>query len=104
MNTSQKSPILTRVVTLLRILAQFLFPQSKMAKEKNSPVPSRRTEFGQMATKSQRSQAVFSFWCCSERCWIAEKDGVRVGAVFVAKKSDEVVKLRLLHVEGVGAN
>jgi len=34
-----------------------------------------------------------------ERCWIAERDGVRVGAVFVAKASDEVVKLRLLHVE-----
>jgi DNA-binding MarR family transcriptional regulator/GNAT superfamily N-acetyltransferase len=35
-----------------------------------------------------------------ERCWIAEKDGVRVGAVFVAKATDEVAKLRLLHVEG----
>src|SRR5215470_1543041 len=34
-----------------------------------------------------------------ERCWIAEKDGVRVGAVFVAKASDEIAKLRLLHVE-----
>jgi GNAT superfamily N-acetyltransferase len=34
-----------------------------------------------------------------ERCWIAEKDGARVGAVFVAKASDEVAKLRLLHVE-----
>lgn len=34
-----------------------------------------------------------------ERCWIAEKDSVRVGAVFVAKASDEVAKLRLLHVE-----
>ena len=34
-----------------------------------------------------------------ERCWIAEKDGARVGGVFVAKASDEVVKLRLLHVE-----
>jgi DNA-binding MarR family transcriptional regulator/GNAT superfamily N-acetyltransferase len=34
-----------------------------------------------------------------ERCWIAEKDGVRVGAVFVAKASEEVAKLRLLHVE-----
>ena len=34
-----------------------------------------------------------------ERCWIAEKDGVRVGAVFVAKASHEVAKLRLLHVE-----
>jgi DNA-binding MarR family transcriptional regulator/N-acetylglutamate synthase-like GNAT family acetyltransferase len=34
-----------------------------------------------------------------ERCWIAEKDGAMVGAVFVAKASDEVAKLRLLHVE-----
>src|SRR5215831_4305158 len=34
-----------------------------------------------------------------ERCWIAEKDGERVGAVFVAKASDEIAKLRLLHVE-----
>jgi len=34
-----------------------------------------------------------------ERCWIAEKDGERIGAVFVAKASDEIAKLRLLHVE-----
>jgi len=34
-----------------------------------------------------------------ERCWIAEKDGERVGAVFVAKASDQTAKLRLLHVE-----
>ena len=34
-----------------------------------------------------------------ERCWIAEKDGERVGAVFVAKESDQIAKLRLLHVE-----
>lgn len=34
-----------------------------------------------------------------ERAWIAEKDGERVGAVFVAKGSDEVARLRLLHVE-----
>ena len=34
-----------------------------------------------------------------DRCWIAEKDGARVGAVFVAKASGEVAKLRLLHVE-----
>jgi DNA-binding MarR family transcriptional regulator/GNAT superfamily N-acetyltransferase len=34
-----------------------------------------------------------------ERAWIAEKDGERVGAVFVAKGSEEVAKLRLLHVE-----
>ena len=34
-----------------------------------------------------------------ERCWVAEKEGERVGAVFVAKASDEIAKLRLLHVE-----
>jgi DNA-binding MarR family transcriptional regulator/GNAT superfamily N-acetyltransferase len=34
-----------------------------------------------------------------EHCFIAEKDGARVGAVFVAKASDEIAKLRLLHVE-----
>lgn len=35
----------------------------------------------------------------SERCWIAERDGKRVGGVFIAKDSDDVAKLRLLHVE-----
>jgi DNA-binding MarR family transcriptional regulator/GNAT superfamily N-acetyltransferase len=34
-----------------------------------------------------------------ERCWIAEKDEDRVGGVFVAKVSDEMAQLRLLHVE-----
>jgi DNA-binding MarR family transcriptional regulator/GNAT superfamily N-acetyltransferase len=34
-----------------------------------------------------------------ERAWVAEKDGERVGAVLVAKESEEIAKLRLLHVE-----
>jgi len=34
-----------------------------------------------------------------ERAWVAERDGRRVGAVFVAKESREIAKLRLLHVE-----
>ena len=45
------------------------------------------------------AQFIRSYDAKRERCWIAEKDGARVGAVFVAKGSEEVAKLRLLHVE-----
>jgi GNAT superfamily N-acetyltransferase len=34
-----------------------------------------------------------------ERCWVAEMDGEIVGAVFLVKDSDEVARLRLLHVD-----
>jgi len=34
-----------------------------------------------------------------ERCWIAEKDGVNIGAVFLVRKDDITAKLRLLIVD-----
>lgn len=34
-----------------------------------------------------------------ERCWIAEREGERIGCVFVVKKTAEVAKLRMLLVE-----
>ena len=37
-----------------------------------------------------------------ERCWIAERDGERVGSVFVVKRTPSVAQLRLLLVDDAG--
>ncbi|MEI7446875.1 MAG: bifunctional helix-turn-helix transcriptional regulator/GNAT family N-acetyltransferase [Burkholderiales bacterium] len=35
----------------------------------------------------------------SERCWIAERDGVGVGSVFVVREDDTTARLRMLYVD-----
>jgi DNA-binding MarR family transcriptional regulator/GNAT superfamily N-acetyltransferase len=45
------------------------------------------------------AQFLKNFDPARERCWIAEREGAPVGAVMIVKQSDNVAKLRLLHVE-----
>jgi DNA-binding MarR family transcriptional regulator/ribosomal protein S18 acetylase RimI-like enzyme len=45
------------------------------------------------------AQFLKTFDSSRERCWIAERDGTRAGAVMIVRQSDTVAKLRLLHVE-----
>ena len=45
------------------------------------------------------AQFLKTFDAARERCWVAERDAARVGAVMIVRQTDAVAKLRLLHVE-----
>jgi DNA-binding MarR family transcriptional regulator/N-acetylglutamate synthase-like GNAT family acetyltransferase len=45
------------------------------------------------------AEFIATFVPARERCWVAEKDGEKVGAIFLVQKSASVAKLRLLLVE-----
>ena len=56
------------------------------------------TEYEALAAEIA-AQFLRAFDPARERCWIAERNAVPVGAVMLVKQSDTVAKLRLLHVE-----
>jgi GNAT superfamily N-acetyltransferase len=45
------------------------------------------------------AQFLKTFDPAGERCWIAERNAIPVGAVMIVRQTDTVAKLRLLHVE-----
>ena len=45
------------------------------------------------------AEFIQNFDATRERCWIAERDGQRLGTILLVKKTEEIAKLRLLVVE-----
>jgi GNAT superfamily N-acetyltransferase len=79
-------------------------PAGRHGLDRPSPSHSLRREYGWDGTYEALAaeivaQFIKNYGPKHEHAWVAEKDGDRVGAVFVAKESDQIAKLRLLHVE-----
>ena len=111
-----------RVLEAMRLIQQSIARHPDRAISESGPVTLREHRAGDMGWIVSRQSALYveeygwtteyealaaeivaqflkTFDPARERCWIAERDDIPLGAVMIVRQSDAVAKLRLLHVE-----